>query len=159
MTVFLYSTSGEITSLDCTPPPASANFPSKSGTPICAATTDAIGTFTFPGLSCGEYELVPFQQAGSASFDVSPTQVVISMGAGDSVASPAFRVMGFSAPGRVVDAQGNGVAGVAVSLDGVVKAVTDNDGTFSVLSFRFEVHDLSLPVISIMATTKMTLVL
>jgi hypothetical protein len=130
VTVFLYSTSGNIDFLDCAPPPASANFPTKAGTPICAATTDATGMFSFPGLSCGEYELVPFQQAGSASFDVFPTQVVTSMGAGDSVASPAFRVMGFSAPGRVVNAQGNGVAGVAVSLNGVVKAVTDHDGNY-----------------------------
>lgn len=40
----------------------------------------------------------------------------------------AFRVVGFSVEGRVVDKDGQGIDGVAVLFNGVEKAITDAQG-------------------------------
>ena len=42
------------------------------------------------------------------------------------VSSP-LQVLGFAVSGRVVDGAGQGIAGVSVSVDGEVKAVTDSE--------------------------------
>eukprot|EP00736_Rhodelphis_marinus_P001635 Rmarinus@m.12723 len=100
-------------------------------TPLCSSTSDATGTFSFQGLPCGTYTVVPqYYGAKGTPFDISPRQAEAVMGHKDFVFENAFHVTGFSVGGRVVDGQGKGIADVTIALGDVQTTVTDADGKY-----------------------------
>ncbi|KAF8065566.1 Nomo1 [Scenedesmus sp. PABB004] len=96
-------------------------------TALCTATTGADGRWELPGVPSGEFTL----QAARDGCAVEPASVAVTVGASGAAAAPRpFVVTGFSVAGRVVDAEGAGVGGVAISLAGEEVAATDLNGRY-----------------------------
>eukprot|EP00771_Trimastix_marina_P003856 gnl/Trimastix_PCT/569.p1 GENE.gnl/Trimastix_PCT/569~~gnl/Trimastix_PCT/569.p1 ORF type:complete len:1195 (-),score=440.27 gnl/Trimastix_PCT/569:175-3759(-) len=102
--------------------------------PLCIARTNGEGQFRFTGVPCGAYVLVPMTKPAKsdAEFDIVPPARDLAV-QGASVRVPApFVVSGFVVTGRVVDLASNPLPGAAVLLDGDVRAVTGEDGTYRI---------------------------
>ncbi|XP_024394078.1 uncharacterized protein [Physcomitrium patens] len=124
--VYLYS--DEVPELFCPQGPGSATPLSKPA--LCHAVSDAEGKFSFSGVSCGQYTLVPYYRGENTLFDVSPSSKDISVGHESVKLLEAFQVTGFSVGGRVVDSEGNGLMGVKIEIDDTERATTDSDGYY-----------------------------
>jgi hypothetical protein len=138
--VFLYAANAGATrpagSVDCEAPPAAASsLPARAAgatqTPLCVALTDAQGQFSFASLPCGQYELAATHARGAAVYTVAPADLRVEVAHQHVQLPQAFAVTGFTASGRVVDKQGQPVAGAAVLVNDVQRATTGADGTYS----------------------------
>ncbi len=123
VSVFVYGSASDSASRDgltCAAPAADlAVPPGRAATPpLCHALTDAAGEFSFPGLPCGLFTLVPYYHTPRASFDVSPAELPVTVDHVAVTVTAPFVVSGFAATGRVVNRDGTGLAGVTVKLAG-----------------------------------------
>eukprot|EP00301_Raphidiophrys_heterophryoidea_P007180 c12813_g2_i1.p1 GENE.c12813_g2_i1~~c12813_g2_i1.p1 ORF type:complete len:1188 (+),score=403.83 c12813_g2_i1:50-3613(+) len=99
---------------------------------LCHTQTQSDGAFSFTSVPCGRYVLHPIHSNPTTVFDVQPaTQSVLVNHNAVTLTTP-FRVTGFSVSGKVVHANGAGVADVAVSFNGEQRAVTDENGHYRV---------------------------
>jgi Tol biopolymer transport system component len=97
---------------------------------VTTATTDANGNYSFGNLATGlDYMVAPAEV--NFVFD-RPSQTFNAL-TSDQTANFAAVLTDFTVGGRVVDAQGNGVPGVTVTLSGPQSAttVTDASGNYS----------------------------
>eukprot|EP00250_Pteridium_aquilinum_P020313 c24781_g1_i1 orf=109-3804(+) len=123
--VYLYS--DDITEVPC--PQGSGSLPSH-GKALCHVVSDANGKFVFSSLPCGKYKLVPFYRGENTVFDVSPASIEVDISHSNTILPEPFKVTGFSVGGRVVDSQGEGIEGVEILINDLVKAVTDINGFY-----------------------------
>jgi hypothetical protein len=87
--VFLYSNDFEALP-DASPP--SVNGPSGLGKALAVAATNEDGRFSFSGLPCGSYKLVPFYKGEHTVFDVSPSELSVTVGHGGASVEKPFTV-------------------------------------------------------------------
>jgi hypothetical protein len=87
--VFLYSDDFEALS-EASPP--SVNGPSGHGKALAVATTKEDGRFSFLGLPCGSYKLVPLYKGEHTVFDVSPSELSVTVGHGGASVEKPFTV-------------------------------------------------------------------
>ena len=111
---------------------------SVGGKPLACIVTStaaesASNNFGFEGVPAGEYVIVPYFTGDNAGCEVDPKRADISVGeAGAASLERPFRVVGFGVRGRVEDASGRGVAGVAVRLGKSKSAITDPTGEYRI---------------------------
>lgn len=125
--VHFYLYSNDVKEVHC--PQGSGNAPGQS-TALCHAISDADGTFKFKSIPCGVYEVIPYYKGENTVFDVSPPSVVVTVKHDHETISGKFQVTGFSVGGRVVDANGKGVDGVKIVVDGLERSITDKEGYY-----------------------------
>jgi hypothetical protein len=110
---------------------------------LCAAVSTDDGAFVISGVPCGSFVLTSFAKYTTKTYDVLPKAVPVTIGHTSLQIDQPFRVMGFLVTGLVVDASGGGVAGVKVVMDGVEKAVTDKDGSYTLEAKECNKHSLT----------------
>ncbi|KAK2996393.1 hypothetical protein RJ639_025140, partial [Escallonia herrerae] len=71
------------------------------------------------------YELIPYYKGENTVFDVSPPFLSVSVQHDHAIVPRKFQVTRFSVGGCVVDANGRGVDGVKIIVDGHERSVTD----------------------------------
>lgn len=125
--VHVYLFSDDVTEVPCAQ--GAGSLPS-SGQALCHVISDANGKFIFSSLPCGKYKLVPFYRGENTVFDVSPASIEVDIGHNNMFLAEPFKVTGFSVGGRVVDSQGDGVEGVEILINDLLKAVTDVNGFY-----------------------------
>ncbi|MCO5553061.1 hypothetical protein L7F22_006582 [Adiantum nelumboides] len=125
--VHVYLFSDDVTEVPC--PCTSSNSPSH-GEALCHVVSDENGKFVFSSLPCGTYKLVPFYRGENTLFDVSPSSIEVEVGHTNVLLTEPFKVTGFSVGGRVVDGQGEGVEGVEILANDLLKSVTDINGFY-----------------------------
>ncbi|CAH9140431.1 unnamed protein product [Cuscuta epithymum] len=128
--VHIYLHSDDISMVDCHDDLGNVPANSAQGAALCHSATDADGVFTFKSVPCGTYKLIPFYKGENTIFDVSPSSVVVSVMHDHTTVPQKFQVTGFSVGGRVIDANGEGVDGVKIIVDGQERSVTDNEGYY-----------------------------
>ncbi|KAM0833417.1 hypothetical protein ACQ4PT_064262 [Festuca glaucescens] len=97
---------------------------------LCHAVSGADGKFSFRSIPCGNYELLPYYKGENTVFEVSPSSLSVSVEHNHMTIPEKFQVTGFSVGGRVVDGYGAGIEGANVTIDGQLRAVTDNLGYY-----------------------------
>ncbi|XP_028401177.1 nodal modulator 1-like [Dendronephthya gigantea] len=101
------------------------------GKPLCKTKSQKDGTFLFSSVPTGEYTLVPFYEGEVITFDVVPTKLKFKVNYKSVVLKTPFEVHGFSVSGKIVNlGNGEGIANAKVSLDGVYKTESNNDGVY-----------------------------
>lgn len=125
--VHFYLYSNDVKEVPC---PQGSGNPSGDRSALCHAISDVDGTFKFKSIPCGVYELIPYYKGENTVFDVSPPSAVVTVQHDHAIISEKFQVTGFSVGGRVVDANGKGVDGVKVVVDGVERSITDKEGYY-----------------------------
>jgi len=128
--VFLYSTKKK--EVACNTPEPGSITPERSDVLLCASQSDEQGAFSFDGLPCGGYTVVPFYKRKTTTFDVSPVEASVSVLHGITAMPEPFQVVGFSASGRVVDRTSTGISGATITVNNVEKAVTDEHGYYTI---------------------------
>ncbi|RAL42059.1 hypothetical protein DM860_011842 [Cuscuta australis] len=128
--VHIYLHSDDVSMVDCHDDLGNRPRDPAQGAALCHAATDTDGTFTFKSVPCGLYKLIPFYKGENTIFDVSPSSLLVSVNHDHTIVPQKFQVTGFSAGGRVVDANGEGVVGVKVIVDGHERSITDNEGYY-----------------------------
>lgn len=123
--VYLYS--DDVAEVPCVEGLGSSPSPGK---PLCHVVSDVNGKFVFSSLPCGKFKLVPFYRGENTVFDVSPTSIEVFVGHDNVILVEPFKVTGFSVGGSVVDSQGEGVEGVEILINDLLKAVTDVSGFY-----------------------------
>ncbi|MDQ1524638.1 MAG: hypothetical protein QOE47_2562, partial [Pyrinomonadaceae bacterium] len=94
-----------------------------SGSQSATTTTDAQGNYSFPNLPNGNYTVTPTL---ANYFFEPPSQTFNSLSA-DQVAHFTPQPVRYSIGGRVVDANGNALVSVGVSLSGALNSMTGTD--------------------------------
>ena len=113
-------------------PGATLTLTDANGTVVGTTTTDADGTYSFPGFVATDgYTVTITVPDGKVA--VGPTAQAVDLTTEDG--SAAFEVrdvetVGVEVSGRVVDDEDTGVPGAIVTIDGVEPATTDEDGAF-----------------------------
>jgi hypothetical protein len=97
-------------------------------TPVCAVQTDDTGVFELNGVPCGVYELRAVFEDQHTVFELEPASVQALVGHGTLQLAEPFRVVGFTASGRVTDSSGEPITNVDILLNGNVITATDSDG-------------------------------
>lgn len=87
--VFLYS--DDFDALPDASPPF-VNGPPGHGKALAVATTKEDGRFSFLGLPCGGYKLVPLYKGEHTVFDVSPSELSVTVGHGGASVERPFTV-------------------------------------------------------------------
>ncbi|CAB3977797.1 Nodal modulator 1 [Paramuricea clavata] len=101
------------------------------GEALCKTKSQKDGTFQFSSVPSGEYTLVPFYEGEVITFDVVPTKLKFKVNYKSVVLKTPFEVHGFSVSGKIVNlGSGEGIANAKVSLDGVYKAESNNEGVY-----------------------------
>jgi protocatechuate 3,4-dioxygenase beta subunit len=119
---WLYSNTS---SLRCELPPSTETV-APAQRPICVATSNEKGKFTFKDVPCGRYKLQPFY----TTFDVIPKEKFVEVTSGNVEIAESFVVKGFSLSGRVIS-NGKGVEGVTIKVNGAKTQVTDSNGYYT----------------------------
>ncbi|CAD5114951.1 DgyrCDS3985 [Dimorphilus gyrociliatus] len=122
-----------------------ANLERFEKKPICYVISESNGSFKFPALPCGKYNLVPFYKGDLTTYEVQPAKYAFEVKHKTVKIDSPFSVAGFLIKGKVL-AGNKGVAAARVILDGKEETLTRNDGTFSIDGIRRGVH-----VITVMA--------
>nr|XP_043609224.1 nodal modulator 1 [Erigeron canadensis] len=125
--VNFYLYSDDVKEVHC---PQGSGKPSGDKTALCHAISDVDGTFKFKSIPCGVYKLIPYYKGENTVFDVSPPSADVTVQHEHAILFQKFQVTGFSVGGRVVDANGKGVDGVTVVVDGVERSITDKEGYY-----------------------------
>lgn len=120
----------------CQPPGTSDRGPRPDGKPLCVTMSDETGTYRLPHVPPGAYTLVPSYGASETPFEISPKELRAQVSHGSLLVPQRFELLGFSIPGRVVDARGGGVGGAKILIDGVERASTSADGTYTLDKVR-----------------------
>ncbi|XP_066273617.1 BOS complex subunit NOMO1-like [Branchiostoma lanceolatum] len=108
---------------------------------LCWVESDRQGKFVFPTLPSGQYKLVPFY--GSSQFDVSPSQLDVTVDHGSVQLGVAFTINGFSVWGRVVqEEEGAGIYDVTIAVNGKDVLKTDGDGIYQLENMKTGVYSL-----------------
>jgi LPXTG-motif cell wall-anchored protein len=113
-------------------PGATLTLTDANGTVVGTTTTDADGTYSFPGFIATDGYTVTVT-VPDGKIVVGPTTQAVDLTTEDGRA--AFEVrdaepVGVTVSGRVVDDEDTGVPGAIVTIDGVDPATTDADGGF-----------------------------
>eukprot|EP01133_Synstelium_polycarpum_P003812 gene3812-4399_t len=116
--------------VDCKPS-ASAQKTVENMKAVCTVQSGADGSFVFRNVPCGAYMVVPQYMGAETKYDIAPVHANIVMVSGGFEIKDAFKVMGFSVSGRVVNQQKAGVANVNVIINGSPKTTTDKDGYYT----------------------------
>ncbi|XVF72762.1 hypothetical protein PTKIN_Ptkin12aG0146400 [Pterospermum kingtungense] len=138
--VHIYLYSDDVTEVDC--PQGSGNAPGQRKA-LYHAVSDADGMFTFKSIPCGLYQLIPYYKGENTIFDVSPSVMSVSVEHQHVTVPQKFEVTGFSVGGRVVDANGIGVEGVKILVDGQERSISNNEGYYKldqVTSNRYSIE-------------------
>lgn len=105
-----------------------------SDVPLCMVKSQADGSFTFPSVPTGSYNLVPFYTAQNIVFDIVPSKLAFSVNLKSVMMMTPFQVYGFSVKGKVLDAVKTGISDVkveAVSESGEIRqAITTEQGQY-----------------------------
>ena len=112
------------------PRPASLACTPGEGDAWCVAQSGAGGAVTFHGVPPGRYTVAPVLAGNNVN--VNPASATVTVGHGSATVEPAFQLAGFTVGGKVMDAKGEGMAGVAVWMDGVQVATTGAKGSYSI---------------------------
>jgi hypothetical protein len=99
-----------------------------STTALCSVLTGQDGRYSFPGVPCGQYTLQATYPDTDSRFEIEPHSQAVIVGHSSAAVPEPFTVTGFSVQGRVVDAAGDGVAGVEIRVGRELKATTDLNG-------------------------------
>lgn len=111
--------------------------------PICYVTSQSDGTFKFPALPCGKYELVPFYKGELTTYEVHPAKYTFEVQHKTVKIDTPFSVAGFLIRGKVLAGK-KGVSAARVILDGKEEALTRSDGSFSIDGIRRGVHTITV---------------
>jgi hypothetical protein len=98
------------------------------GRPLCISKSKE-GKFRFENVPAGDFRVVPFFKGTHTNFDLFPKEVKVTV-QGTVTLSEAFKVIGFSVVGKVVDARGRGVAEASILVNSQQKTKTAADGTY-----------------------------
>ena len=94
----------------------------------CSAATDAGGVYSFEGVPPGSYVVA----ADGNNLEVEPAMgQPVSVAHGSATVPSALTIKSFSLGGRILDAQGAGVAGAEVTVGGKPAATSDASGSFT----------------------------
>lgn len=116
---------------NCMKGPIQGYMNAESSPPLCYVLSQEDGFFTFPVLPPGEYSVIPFYKGEHIKFDVIPSKVSFKLGHHSLLLEEKFQVQGFSVGGRVLaSANGKGIDGARVLLNGRQEAETRPDGQF-----------------------------
>ncbi|XP_019619282.1 PREDICTED: LOW QUALITY PROTEIN: nodal modulator 1-like, partial [Branchiostoma belcheri] len=108
---------------------------------LCWVESDQQGKFVFPTLPSGQYKLVPFY--GSSQFDVSPSQLDVTVDHGSVQLGVAFTINGFSVWGKVLqEPEGAGIYDVTIAVNGKDVLKTDGDGIYQLENMKTGVYSL-----------------
>ncbi|MGN7948869.1 MSCRAMM family protein [Microbacterium sp. 22215] len=101
-----------------------------NGLVVATTTTAAGGTYSFPGfVATSGYTVRVTPPDGKIA--VGATSRAVDLTTNDGVADFVVRdIVPVAVSGRVVDGEGNPVAGVTVTVDGTTTTTTDADGTY-----------------------------
>ncbi|KAI5060680.1 hypothetical protein GOP47_0025100 [Adiantum capillus-veneris] len=125
--VHVYLFSDDVTEVPCS---CDSGSSSSHGEALCHVVSDKNGKFAFSSLPCGKYKLVPFYKGENTVFDVSPASIEVDVSHTNMILTEPFKVTGFSVGGRVADSQGEGIEGVEILINDLLKAVTDINGFY-----------------------------
>jgi hypothetical protein len=95
---------------------------------LCSVLSGQDGSFSFPGVPCGQYTLQATHPDTDSRFEIEPNSQAVSVGHSNAAVPEPFVVAGFSVQGRVVDGAGDGIAGVEIRVGRELKATTDLNG-------------------------------
>ena len=115
---------------------------SNSEQPLQVAYSDEEGLFKLENVPCGKYQLVPLFKFGATFFEISPKRVQVQVLNDDISFSSPFKVVGFTAVGKVLDSKGQPMEGVTILVDNKERAKTNLQGfLFTFTShFSFNIH-------------------
>jgi hypothetical protein len=105
--------------------------PLKDKDYICYVKSDNMGQFSFQAIPPGDYQIAIKSFELEKKIDIEPSFQTLAVKNEPVSKIFSFEVNKFTISGNVVDGKGNGVAGVKISLDGEVKAVSDENGKYT----------------------------
>ncbi|XP_066912060.1 BOS complex subunit NOMO1-like [Clytia hemisphaerica] len=91
-----------------------ANKIDQNEIPLCSVKSQADGSFVFPSVPSGSYNLVPFYTAQNIVFDIVPGKLAFSVNLKSVMMKTPFQVYGFSVKGKVIDTIKSGIGGVEI---------------------------------------------
>jgi len=114
---------------------------------LCRTVTDNKGSFVFPVVPSGDYSLVPFYKGDLTHFEVSPSNLDISVGLDSVKIAKPFTVEGFSVRGQVLAGE-QGLEGAKVQLTGgagkEVTVVTGKKGEYYIEKIESGTYTISV---------------
>eukprot|EP00002_Diphylleia_rotans_P033625 TRINITY_DN7168_c0_g1_i1.p1 TRINITY_DN7168_c0_g1~~TRINITY_DN7168_c0_g1_i1.p1 ORF type:complete len:1153 (-),score=253.99 TRINITY_DN7168_c0_g1_i1:369-3827(-) len=108
----------------------------------CVTHSDSNGEFFFQGLPAGQYTLSPSYVQDNAVYSITPSDASVLVSYGDVVLSEAFKVVGFSVNGRVLDPAGQPIPNVQILFNGIHLATTDDLGSYAVPKMQAGVYTI-----------------
>lgn len=140
--VLLYAAKGGATPTKCSsvnlPVSVQSNIAKFEGKASCSAKIDSNGNFVFNAIPTGKYLLrAVVAQKSSVRLHIQPEFVEIDVLKESVELRDSFEVTGFSIEGRVLtSANGKGVAGAKIKLNGKDVATTHTDGSYTLSNIQ-----------------------
>nr|XP_045584151.1 nodal modulator 3-like isoform X1 [Procambarus clarkii] len=112
---------------------------------VCHVMSGTGGMFSFGSVPPGTYILIPYFHSTTTRYEVTPSQLEITVKHDDMILQHPFKVEGFSMRGRVTKSErGEAVAGATVVLDKTRTATTDGDGVYAFDNIQSGKHKIKV---------------
>ncbi|KAG7157860.1 Nodal modulator 3-like, partial [Homarus americanus] len=112
---------------------------------VCHVVSGTGGVFSFSAVPPGVYALTPYFHSTTTKYEVTPSQLELTVGHDDLILQQPFKVEGFSMSGRVTKNEGGeAVSGAKVLLDKTRTATTDIDGFYTFDNIQSGKHKIKV---------------
>lgn len=122
-----------------------SKYPKFESKPSCLASVDRTGHFVFNAIPTGKYLLQAVTQKSKVRLHIQPEFVEVEVLKESRELRDSFEVSGFSIEGRALtSANGRGVAGAKVKLNGKEVVTTHTDGSYILANIKPGTYTIQL---------------
>nr|XP_053652590.1 nodal modulator 3-like [Cherax quadricarinatus] len=112
---------------------------------VCHVISGTGGVFSFGSVPPGTYILIPYFHSPTTKYEVTPSQLEVTVEHDDLILQQTFKVGGFSMNGRITKSEGGeAVAGAKVVLDKTFTSTTDADGFYAFENIQSGKHKIKV---------------
>lgn len=110
--------------------------------PFCASKADEQGRFNFLNIPFGQFLIRPFYNSVFMSYEIQPEKIKVDVEHKNLELQEPFVVKSFSISGKVINHKQKGIANVSIKIDGINKAITNEEGFYSLSNLVTGNYDL-----------------